>query len=68
MVDSQGMIAGVITDGDLRRFLEKGVDVYTLGVEEVMSKSPSVIYEGKFAIDASAPAGWNIPKFSSLNP
>ena len=52
VVDSQGMIAGVITDGDLRRFLEKGVDVYTLGVEEVMSKSPSVIYEGKFAIDA----------------
>lgn len=52
VVDSNGMIAGVITDGDLRRLLEKGVDVYTLGVEEVMCKSPSIIQEEKFAIDA----------------
>lgn len=52
VVDEENKIMGVITDGDLRRLLEKGVDVYTLSVEEVMSKKPSVIEEKEFAIDA----------------
>ena len=52
VIDEQGRIAGVITDGDLRRLLEKGVDVYTLSVEEVMCKSPSIIGQERFAIDA----------------
>ena len=45
-------LAGVITDGDLRRLLEKEVDVYALPVKDVMCKTPSIINENCFAIKA----------------
>lgn len=52
VVKEDGTIAGVITDGDLRRLLERGVDVYTLSVDEVMCKNPSIIDEDQFAVSA----------------
>lgn len=51
VVNDDNSIAGVITDGDLRRLLEKDVDVYTLGVEEVMCNHPSIVNQDTFAID-----------------
>ena len=51
VVDNNRLI-GVITDGDLRRLLEKGVDVYKLNVIEAMNKSPITITADKMAVDA----------------
>lgn len=45
-------LAGVITDGDLRRLLEKEVNVYELPVKDVMCKTPSIINKNCFAVKA----------------
>lgn len=45
-------IQGVITDGDLRRQLEKGVDIYQMHVDDVMSRNPIVIPQHKLAAEA----------------
>lgn len=52
VIDSNAFIKGVITDGDLRRLLEKGVDVYNLMVNEVMSQKPTILIEEMMAIEA----------------
>jgi len=52
VTDSNTLIKGVITDGDLRRQLEKGVDVYNLVVDEVMSQNPTILTEEMMAIEA----------------
>ncbi len=52
VIDSNLLIKGVITDGDLRRQLEKGVDVYNLVVNEVMSQKPTILTEEMMAIEA----------------
>ncbi len=43
VVDPQGRLQGVITDGDLRRFLEKGVDLATARAGDLASKQPKTI-------------------------
>ncbi|HEX3203428.1 MAG TPA: KpsF/GutQ family sugar-phosphate isomerase, partial [Nitrospiraceae bacterium] len=43
VVDDQGQLVGVITDGDLRRFLEKGINVSTVNAADVASRSPKTI-------------------------
>ena len=52
VVDGSINIKGVITDGDLRRQLEKGVDVYNLRVDDVMSINPIIIKEDMLAVEA----------------
>jgi arabinose-5-phosphate isomerase len=52
VVNSNSMIKGVITDGDLRRQLEKGVDVYNLVVDDVMSQKPTILTEEMMAVEA----------------
>lgn len=52
VVNSNGSLVGVITDGDLRRQLEKGVDVYSLHVFDIMTKMPITINKGKLAVEA----------------
>ena len=49
--DSERLI-GIITDGDLRRQLEKGVDIYSLEVRDVMTENPVTINSGKLAVEA----------------
>lgn len=39
VVDAEGHVAGLYTDGDLRRTLNNPVDIHTLGVCEVMTKN-----------------------------
>ncbi len=43
VVDTAGRLTGVITDGDLRRFLEKGVDLVPARAGDLASGSPKVI-------------------------
>ncbi|MBI5234742.1 MAG: KpsF/GutQ family sugar-phosphate isomerase [Deltaproteobacteria bacterium] len=45
-------LAGVITDGDLRRALETGADVVHKTVDEVMTKKPRVIFADALAGEA----------------
>jgi arabinose-5-phosphate isomerase len=52
VVDNNTLIKGVITDGDLRRQLEKGVDVYKLVVDEVISQKPTILPEEMMAVEA----------------
>lgn len=52
IIDSNGTLVGIITDGDLRRMMEKGVaDLNTL-VTEVMVESPKTMKKEELAVDA----------------
>jgi len=42
VVDSKGNLKGVITDGDLRRLLEKTMDIKKLKAKDIMTKNPKV--------------------------
>ena len=51
--DVNGKLSGVITDGDLRRLLEKTMDVKNLVATDIMSKNPKVTdkdYLASFAL------------------
>lgn len=52
IVDGEGNLAGVLTDGDLRRQLEKGVNIYDLNVKDIMTKTPKTIESDKLAVEA----------------
>lgn len=52
IVDDEQKLLGIITDGDLRRQLEKGADIYNMKVEEVMSSRPITIEKSKLAVEA----------------
>lgn len=52
IVDQENKLKGIITDGDLRRMLEHGVDVYREMVDNVMTKSPKYINSRDMAVNA----------------
>jgi arabinose-5-phosphate isomerase len=52
IVDDSNKILGVITDGDLRRALEKGINVYDLTVNELMTKNPFSASAEMMAVEA----------------
>lgn len=52
IVDQSKKLKGIITDGDLRRMLERGVDVYNEIVDNVMTKSPKWIDQKDMAVNA----------------
>ena len=52
VVDEENKLVGIMTDGDLRRLLQKCVDIYGLNVDDVMTKSPKYIQENLMAVDA----------------
>ncbi len=44
VLDGQGRVSGIITDGDLRRWLEKGEsDIFKVKAKEVMTRNPRTI-------------------------
>lgn len=52
IVDTQNQLKGIITDGDLRRMLEHGVDVYHETVNNVMTKTSKWIDFREMAVNA----------------
>lgn len=52
VVDKENNLKGIITDGDLRRMLEKGIDVYKVTVDDVMTKNPVSIDYRELAVNA----------------
>ena len=49
VVNTDGILTGVITDGDLRRLLEKTLDIKNLKAKDLMTKSPKVMSENYLA-------------------
>jgi arabinose-5-phosphate isomerase len=54
VVDNENKIIGIITDGDIRRALEKYDDVKTIGALDMVNKNAKTITENKMAVDALA--------------
>ena len=52
VVDNQGKLAGLLTDGDLRRAIEKKVDMYHDVIDHIMTKNPRWIGKDILAVDA----------------
>jgi arabinose-5-phosphate isomerase len=49
VINDKGILAGVITDGDLRRLLEKTLDIKNLKAKDLMTKNPKVMNENYLA-------------------
>ena len=52
VVDDDGRLIGIFTDGDLRRTLEKGLDIRQAGIADVMSPRPVTMPPGHLAAEA----------------
>ena len=53
VADAEGQVLGIFTDGDLRRLIERGVDLLPLTAQEVMHRSPRLVREDALAVDAA---------------
>ncbi|HNG47793.1 MAG TPA: KpsF/GutQ family sugar-phosphate isomerase [Agitococcus sp.] len=54
VVNQQGQLTGIYTDGDLRRTLDLEVDIRTAPIVQVMSKNPKTIRQHLLAAEAVA--------------
>ncbi len=52
ILDDAGRVIGIFTDGDLRRTIEKGVDLRATPIVEVMKREPRVIGPERLAAEA----------------
>ncbi|MCA8034907.1 KpsF/GutQ family sugar-phosphate isomerase [Burkholderia arboris] len=52
VVDADGKVAGIFTDGDLRRVLARDGDFRTLPITEVMTREPRTIAPDHLAVEA----------------
>src|SRR5690606_22446154 len=48
---ADGTLAGIFTDGDLRRALDRGIDVRQARIAEVMTRSPRTIFDNPMATE-----------------
>ncbi len=53
IVNAQGQVLGIFTDGDLRRLIEKGVDMRHLTAEQVMKPHPLTLRDHALAAEAA---------------
>ncbi len=52
IIDHKEQLAGIFTDGDIRRAFDNNVDIHNTGIEQVMTKNPKVIRPGILAAEA----------------
>ena len=52
VVDEHGQLAGIFTDGDLRRLMSRTSDVLALSAGDVMTRNPITIQPGVLAVEA----------------
>lgn len=52
VVDRENTLLGIITDGDLRRMLEKSVAIDTIKAGDIMTTNPKTIGPDELAVDA----------------
>jgi arabinose-5-phosphate isomerase len=53
VIDPAGYVMGIFTDGDLRRLIERGVDLRDLTASEVMHKKPHAMSADALAVEAA---------------
>lgn len=52
VVEESGRVIGIFTDGDLRRTLDKGADVHTVRMREIMTRQCKTISGDRLAVEA----------------
>jgi len=52
VVDTGNKLIGIITDGDLRRMLEKNTAIDSIKAGDIMTANPKTIEPDKLAVDA----------------
>ncbi len=52
VVNDEGKLVGIITDGDLRRLLQRTENIFALNAGEVMTKNPKTIKKDALAVTA----------------
>lgn len=52
VISDDGAICGIITDGDIRRMVEKGGDISVLKAKDIMTLHPKTIASGELAVNA----------------
>jgi arabinose-5-phosphate isomerase len=50
VVDEEGRLVGIITDGDLRRLIERTKNIWGLCAKDVMTRNPKTIAEDELAV------------------
>lgn len=53
VMDEQGALVGIFTDGDLRRLLEKGADLRSMQAGDVMRPQPRTVWADALAVEAA---------------
>ena len=53
VVNDANQVLGIFTDGDLRRLIEKGVDMRQLTAQDVMHVSPRTVRQDALAVEAA---------------
>jgi arabinose-5-phosphate isomerase len=53
IADADDRVLGILTDGDLRRLIERGADLRGLHAEEVMHRAPKQVDANALAVDAA---------------
>ena len=53
IVDESDAVLGIFTDGDLRRLIERGVDLRTQTAEQIMQQNPRTVRANALAVDAA---------------
>jgi len=62
VVNGDGKLLGIITDGDVRRLIERKKDLWELRAEEIMTRDPITVKVGILARDA-----FNLMKIRAIN-
>jgi arabinose-5-phosphate isomerase len=52
IVDTEGKVAGLFTDGDLRRALERPLDLHQAMIADLMTRNPKTIRADALAVAA----------------
>lgn len=62
IVDEHDAMLGIFTDGDLRRTLDKRIDIHTTAIGEVMTKNPTTAHPEMLAVE-----GLNLMQNKNIN-
>ena len=52
VTDGDGALKGIMTDADLRKGIEKRIDIYDSSIDTVMNNTPKTVYGSDFAVNA----------------
>lgn len=66
--DAEGNLKGIITDGDLRRMLQRTLEIHSLRAKDIMTVNPKTISKDEFAVRAlNLMRNYNITQLVALD-